>query len=618
MSTLPQVEKDHQGPTNEALREASTFPTSDRRESTGSSKMTEQNTPAEKTGQDMTYILQGKKLAVVFVAMLLSLLLVALDQTILATALPRIASDFNAFDLQGWVSTAFILTQTSFILIFGQVLRIYPAKWCLLSSIVVFEIGSAVCGSATNVYAVIVGRAISGVGAAGVFISMLSILAQVTLLHDRPKLFGAFGAVFGISSIIGPLAGGGLTDHVSWRWVFYINIPIGAVSFAVVFLLLKAAPPMGSDPTKRTTRDLLSQTLHMDWVGGVLSLGSVTALVLALQWGGNQKPWNDGAVIACLVVAGVGFIVFGFWQRYLGDRALVPPRIFKDYSIWAICVTCFMTRCSMLVLTYYIPIYYQAAKNHTATKSGVDILALMLSVVISVIASGRIVGTFGNYWLFLVLGPLPGAIGAGLLYTVSPTTSNANIIGYQILAGVGLGTALQQGLFAMQAEFRDNPRLVGQATGAASFSQFMGGCVSLSIGQAVLSSGLTKNFPKYAPEVNLQIIKESPLSIWQLPVSLRDGAVLAYVKSLDVVFVITVAFYVLGSFSALFVRNINIKPPKKNKDEEDAEKGKSQVEKEDAEFEGETATPSITGISTEKKQESIVEAKGEVARAEGV
>ncbi|GAA5937593.1 MDR family MFS transporter [Sporobolomyces koalae] len=559
-----------------------------------------------------SFILTGKRLALVFVSMLLSLLLVALDQTILATALPRIASDFDAFDLQGWVSSAFILTQTSFILIFGQVLRIYPAKWCLISSITVFEIGSAVCGSGQNIYAIIVGRAVSGVGAAGIFISMLSILAQVTRLEDRPKLFGMFGAVFGISSIIGPLCGGALTDHVSWRWCFYINLPIGAFSAAVTFLLLKAAPPMGADLTKRSTRDLLMQTVRMDWIGGILSLGGVTSLVLALQWGGNQKPWNSGAVIACFVVAGVTLLAFGFWQRHLGDRALVPPRIFKDYSIWAICVTAFMTRCSMLILTYYLPIYYQAAKHHSATKSGVDILALMLSVVISVIASGRIVGMCGRYWHFLVLGPLPGAIGAGLLYTVSPTTSNAKVIGYQILCGVGLGTALQQSLFAMQAEFKDTPRLVGQATGAASFSQFLGGTIALAIGQATLSSELTKNFAKYAPQAPLQVIKESPLKIWDLSVEggLRDNAILAYVKSLDVVFVITVAFYVLASISAIFVKNINIKPPKKDDEKKDATTGS------DRDLEGATAVPSIAGV--EKKELAKVEAEGEAARAEGV
>ncbi|GAA5957324.1 hypothetical protein JCM21900_000808 [Sporobolomyces salmonicolor] len=560
-------------------------------------------------GVDVSLILKGKKLAVVFAAMLLALLLIALDQTILATALPRIASDFNSFDKQGWISSGFILTQTAFLLIFGQFLRIWPAKWVLISSVTVFEVGSAICGSANGPMQLIWGRAISGVGAAGIFISMLSILAQVTLLEDRPKLFGMFGAVFGLASIIGPLIGGAFTDHVSWRWCFYINLPVGGVTLVACTLLLKSAPPLGSDPNKRSTRDLLLATARMDWIGGALVLGAVTSLVLALQWGGNQKPWNSGAVIACFVVAGVAFIACVFWERYLGDKAMVPGKLFKAISVYAILVSCFMTRCSMLLLTYYVPIYYQAVKHHDATKSGVDILPLMLSTVISVVVAGRIVARFGRYWPFLIIGPIPGAIGAGLLYTVSPTTSDAKVIGYQILCGVGVGTTMQNGLFAMQAEFRDNPRLVAQATGLASFAQFLGGTISLAIGQASLSTQLTKNFAIYAPQAPLVVIKESPLEIWSLPAAEIAGAVEAYVKSLDITFVITVAFYVCGMLGATCIKNINIKPRK-----DDAEKGQDSASPEA----GREASSAGTEKEAAQDAEARAEAEGEVARAEGV
>ncbi|GAA6063261.1 hypothetical protein JCM10212_004995 [Sporobolomyces blumeae] len=570
----------------------------------------EASTPASPAvrsdGIDMTYILTGKKLAVVFTAMLLSMLLVALDQTILATALPRIASDFNSFDKQGWVSSAFIMTQSACILMFGPFLRIYPAKWCLLSSIVVFEVGSAVCGGAHNVDTLIVGRAVSGVGAAGIFVSILSIIAQVTLLEKRPALFGLFGLVFGAASIAGPLIGGALTDHATWRWCFLINIPVGAVSCLGVIFLLKAAPPLGCDPNKRTTRDLLAQTLRIDWIGGLLVLGSIVSLVLALQWGGNQKPWNDGAVIACFVVAGVAVIVLVFWQRHLQDRALVPPAIFKSVSVYAIAVNCFVQRCSMLLLIYYIPIYYQAAKNHSATKSGIDILALMLSMIFSVVLSGRLVQRFGRYWPFLALGPIPGAIGGGLLYTISPTTSNAKVIGYQILCGVGLGTTLQNGLFAMQSEFRATPKLVAQSTGVASFSQFLGGTIALAIGQASLSTELTKNFAKFAPDAPLQVIKESPLKIWDLAPDVRQGAIQAYVKSLDMTFVITVAFFGVSLLSAMFIKNLDIRPPKKA-----------------ASKDAETGAGSTPVADKDEKREAELENKakaeidGETARAEG-
>lgn len=264
---------------------------------------------------------------------MLSILLIALDQTVLATALPRIASDFDAFTLQGWVSSAFILAQTVFILIYGQMLRIFPSKYIMLAAIIIFEVGSLVCGISQNIDQLIAGRTVSGLGAAGIYVAMFQIISQVTRLEDRPRLFGFFGAVFGLSSVIGPLVGGGFTDHVTWRWCFYINLPVGGISLVAVTFLLKAQAPLGSDPTKRSQRDLFDQFLHMDFFGAVLVAGFITSLMLALQWGGNTKAWGNYAVIVSFVFAGVLAIALVFWEIAMKEHAMVPTAIFHGRSV---------------------------------------------------------------------------------------------------------------------------------------------------------------------------------------------------------------------------------------------------------------------------------------------
>jgi len=518
-------------------------------------------------------VLTGKKLFVVFVAMLLSLLLIALDQTILATALPRIASDFGAFTLQGWVASAFVLAQTVFLLFYGQVMCIYPAKWVLVAAITFFETGSLICGVAQNANQLIVGRTVSGMGAAGMFVSMIQIITQVTRLEDRPKLFGAFGAVFGLSSVIGPLIGGALTDHVTWRWCFFINLPIGGVSVSAVILLLKSSPPLGSDPTKRTARDLLQQTKALDYVGGILVAGAVTCVSLALQWGGNTKPWNDKAVIITFVFSGVIAITFVAWERYLGDKAMVPLKIFKSRSIYALICFCFLTRFSLLLFSYYIPIFYQAAKHHTATASGIDLLPFMLGVVLSVIGAGQIVGRIGYYWPFLVASPVFLAVGSGLLYSLDTNTSNAKIIGYQILSGIGVGLGMQNALIAIQVEFNDQPGIISQATSMGTFGQFLGGTIGLGIAEPVFASELSKYLAKYAPNAPAAIVKQSPTAIYtHLPAAQIPGVVHSYTESLKIVFLVGVPVAGLGLLSSLFIKNIKIEKRADTKGAVDAEK----------------------------------------------
>ncbi|KAJ6585707.1 major facilitator superfamily domain-containing protein [Mycena capillaripes] len=512
-----------------------------------------ESTPAENT------ILTGTKLAVVFVAMLLSVQLVALDQTILATALPRIASDFQSFTLQGWIASSFVLAQTVFLLFYGQVLRIFPAKWVMVTAIIIFEVGSLLCGVSQNVDQLIVGRTISGAGAAGIFIAMLQIVSQVTRLEDRSRLFGFFGAGFAFAAIVGPLIGGSLTDHVTWRWCFFINLPIGGVSVAAVTFLLKTAPPLGSDPTKRSWTDIMRQVVRMDFFGATLVAASVTLLIASLQWGGNTKPWNDKAVIICFVFSGVLAIIFVAWEIYIGEDAMTPVTIVHSRSIYAILAYCFLTRFSFLLFSYYIPIFYQAVRHHSATKSGIDLLPFVLGVVVTIISAGQIVARIGYYWHFLACGPIFLGVGSGLLYTLRTTSSSASTTGYQILAGIGTGVGMQNSLLAIQVEFKDKPKLLGQATSMATFAQLLGGTLGLGIAEPVFASELNKYLLRFAPEAPTALVKQSPIAIYtDLPVEMIPGVVRAYTESLRIVFALGVPVAGLALLSAIFIQNIRI------------------------------------------------------------
>ncbi|KAJ7168859.1 transporter [Mycena filopes] len=519
-------------------------------------------------------ILTGVKLAVVFSCMLMAVLLVTLDQTILATALPRIASDFDSFSLQGWISTSFVLAQSVFLLFYGQLLRIFPAKRIMVCAIAIFELGSLVCALSQSVGQLIAGRTLSGLGASGILIAMIQVISQVTRLEDRPRLFGFFGLVFAVSSVLGPLVGGALTDHVSWRWCFWINLPLGGVSVVGVLLLLKASAPLGSDPNKRSRQDIYDQILHLDFVGATLVAGAMTTLVLALQWGGNTKAWDDKAVIICFVFAAALAVVSIAWEIYLGKNAMVPTSIFKSRSIYALLLYSFLARFSQLFFSYYLPIFYQAVRGHSATKSGIDLLPFMLGTVIATMSAGHLVGKWGYYWPFLVASPVFLAIGSGLLYTLSPSTRSASLVGFQILVGVGIGLGTQNSLVAVQVEFRALPKLLGQASSMASFAQVLGGTLGLGVAEPIFASALATDLRRFAPDAPAAIVKQSPTAIWTLlPKEMIPGVVRSYADALRIVFVVGVPTAGLGLVSALMIKNLSVKTASATK--ADAEEGSS-------------------------------------------
>ncbi|KAJ6515064.1 MFS general substrate transporter [Mycena vitilis] len=497
--------------------------------------------------------LEGVQLVQVFGGFLITVLLVTLDQTIVATALPQIISHFNALNDVTWPVTAYFLTQGGFILFVGQVLGLFPKKMIYLSSCLLFEIGSLICALSNSMPLLIFGRSVAGCGAAGIQMSVSTLIPEITPLENRPILYSAFGGVVGISAVVGPVLGGTFTDKASWRWCFWINLPCGAVGVALVYFLLHLAP-------RREEIERKPKWMRLDWAGAVLILGSFASLLLPLQWGGNVKPWSNPTVIALFVVSAVLVSLFLAWERFMGLKAMVPFALLTRRTQVGGAVAGLLGYLAMLLATYYLPLWYQA-RGQTAIHSGLSILPYLISLVIAAAISGAAVTKLGNYWWFLFLGPVTTAIAGGLFSTLRADTPGAHLIGFQILYGVGIGVTFQNVLLAVQVDYADDEDMIPQATAFVSFTQILGGIVGIAVAGSIFANKFRRNLDVYGgdlpPDAKAAVLQTVTV-IKTLPPELRAQVVDAYARSLGPIFLISVVAAILSSLATLLIANVDI------------------------------------------------------------
>ncbi|KAI1434608.1 MFS general substrate transporter [Xylaria sp. CBS 124048] len=421
----------------------------------------------------------------VMISIFLALFLVALDRTIIGTATPQITQEFHSLGDIGWYGSAYQLTTAASQLLFGRVYKFYEIKKTFLLTVILFEIGSAICGAAPNSTVFIVGRAIAGLGSAGIFSGVTIIMITMVPLRKRPMFQGLFGTVFGLASVLGPLVGGALTDAITWRWCFYINLPIGAVAgICLIFIL---------HPTKyaHPPATIWEQIKRLDPLGTFFFVPSIVSLLIALQWGGSEYAWSDWRIILLFAVFGVLLIAFGAVQVFMPKTATVPIRVIRRRSILAATVFMFALAGSFLMAIYYLPLWFQVVQGATATQSGIYTLPFVLSLVVASTLSGAFTQRVGYYVPAMIASPSLLAVGQGLMSTFKVNEPSSHWIGFQVVAGFGLGLGMQASSLAAQSVLPTPDVPIGIAV--MFFAQQLGGGIFTSVGQNLLSTYLVSH-----------------------------------------------------------------------------------------------------------------------------
>ncbi|KAF1952105.1 putative efflux pump antibiotic resistance protein [Byssothecium circinans] len=490
----------------------------------------------------------GLKFAILASAALVAVFLIALDQTIIGTAIPKITDEFHGLEDVSWYAAAYFMTFGAAHASAGKLYKYCNLKWSFLGSMLVFEVGSLICGVAPNSKSLVVGRAIAGLGAAGLSVGSTSIIALSTPPPKRPMMMGLVGATYAISAVMGPLIGGAFTETTTWRWCFYINLPIGGVSALALFFFLNLSA-FAAPPDIPWTQKLL----HLDPVGISLAMGAITCFILGLQYAGSTHPWDSSIVIGLIV----GFVlitaVLVAWEIWLGEYSMMLPRLWKHRWLYATASYQFFFMGSYIVLLYYLPIYFQSILGAGPIRSGVDNLPLVLAASVFALVGGAVVMKTGRAQQVMLVSSGLTTVAIGLIYTLDVGSSTGKWAGYQLFVGIVLAFGIMHGLSIVQANV--DAEDISAVTANLLFFQTVGGAFSTSSGQAAFINQLLAELPKLAPTVNpgLVIITGATELHNVFPPDVLPGVLQAYMNGIKAAFAVGVGFAGTAFISSIFI-----------------------------------------------------------------
>jgi EmrB/QacA subfamily drug resistance transporter len=473
-------------------------------------------------------------------ALMLTLLLAALDQTIVSTALPKIASDLHGLSKYSWVATAYLLTSAVSTPLYGKISDMFGRKKIFQIAIGIFLVGSILCGISQNMNELIIARGIQGLGAGGLMTLVLTIIGDVVPPRQRGRYQGYFGAVFAVSSVIGPLLGGLFTDSLSWRWVFFINLPIGALALSAIATRLHL-------PVMRTEH-------KVDYAGASLLAVSVVSLLLATVWGGVDFPWGSAQIIGLFATSLIGALLF-IWRENRAKEPIIPMRLFSNAIFRTSTLLSLLVGIVMFGALIFLPEYQQIVRGDSATKSGLMLLPLVVGLMTASITSGRIISKTGRYRIFPIVGSSLLIFSFWLFSHITADTNRVVLGIWMAILGAGVGQIMPVLTLAVQngVDRKD----LGTATSSVTFFRSIGSSLGAAVFGAILTNRLSYHLNQNIPGAGRQIahgLGSSASTIQHLPVQVQHSVFTSFAASFSDVFKVGIPFAVLALIVSLFLK----------------------------------------------------------------